>query len=220
MCYAVRVNVDRIRSERGRLVPCAFVGIVTGIVVSIAQGWQLGVLVGWIVTACGLTAWTWRDLHDLDAGSTATVATREDDSRTAARLLLVGASVASLVAVVAGLRHAAQVGRASEIALTLAASLAIVSAWTVVHTVFVLRYAHLYYDGEVGGIEFPGGDAPTYRDFAYVGFTIGMTFQVSDTGLTSRQVRSAVTQHALVSYLFGAAIIAATINVLAGLVGR
>ena len=88
-----------------------------------------------------------------------------------------------------------------------------------VQTLFMLRYAHLYYGGErVGGVEFGNAELPDYHDFAYLAFTVGMTFQVSDTEVTERALRHTVLRHALLSYLFGTAIIASTISVLAGLV--
>ena len=54
-------------------------------------------------------------------------------------------------------------------------------------------------------------------DFAYLAFTLGMTYQVSDTALRTSQVRKIVLAHTLISYVFGAVIIAASINLLAGL---
>jgi len=93
----------------------------------------------------------------------------------------------------------------------------ILLAWGVVHTVYGLRYAKLFYDGTPGGIDFNGDDQPAYRDFAYLAITIGMTFQVSDTDLASPQIRYAALQHALLSYVYGALIIATTINLVAGL---
>ncbi len=90
-------------------------------------------------------------------------------------------------------------------------------SWAAVHTVFTLRYASLYHL-EGGGIDFTEGDRlPDYRDFAYVAFTIGMTFQVSDTDLTSFTIRRTALRHALLAYLFGIVIVAITINVVAGL---
>jgi uncharacterized membrane protein len=90
-------------------------------------------------------------------------------------------------------------------------------SWAVVHTVFTLRYAHLYFEDPVGGIDFSSDADPDYRDFAYVAFTVGMTFQVSDTEIAKRTIRRAVLAHALLSYLFGAVILAVVINVLGGL---
>ena len=93
-----------------------------------------------------------------------------------------------------------------------------INAACVVHTAFALRYAHLFYTEPVGGIAFKGSDCdPDYRDFAYVAFTIGMTFQVSDTDIETRTIRGMVLRHALLSYLFGAVIVAVMVNSVAGL---
>ena len=101
------------------------------------------------------------------------------------------------------------------------AGFTVVLSWTVVNTVFLLRYADLYYSApEEGGVAFAGGEAkdrPDYRDFAYLAFTIGMCYQVSDTSLRDRRVRRAVLQHALMSYVFGVVIIATGVNIVAGL---
>ena len=93
----------------------------------------------------------------------------------------------------------------------------VVLAWAVVHTVFSLRYADLYYEGEPGGIDFNEDDPPSYSDFAYLAWTIGMTFQVSDTDLKTQAIRRTALRHGLLSYMFGALIIATTINLIAGL---
>ena len=93
----------------------------------------------------------------------------------------------------------------------------VVASWAVLHTIFVLRYALLYYSEPVGGIDFKQEPDPTYRDFAYVGFTVGMTFQVSDTDIGKATIRTAVLRHSLLSFVFGAVILAITINLLAGL---
>jgi len=96
------------------------------------------------------------------------------------------------------------------------AILSVTASWFAVHTVFTLRYAHLYYlDG--GGLDFHDRHRPTYADFAYVAFTVGMTFQISDTEATSRRIRVSLLRHALLSYVFGIAVIALTINVVASL---
>ncbi len=93
----------------------------------------------------------------------------------------------------------------------------VVLGWSVVHTVFSLRYAEPYYRGTPQGIDFNEDDAPCYTDFAYLALTIGMTFQVSDADLTTKEIRSTALRHALLSYVFGALIIATTINLIAGL---
>jgi uncharacterized membrane protein len=95
----------------------------------------------------------------------------------------------------------------------------VILSWATVHTVFTLRYARLYYAAG-GGIDFNGDRAPTYTDFAYLAFTIGMTYQVSDTSIASKAIRRTALRHAYMSYLFGTVVVAMTINVVAGLFNR
>jgi len=108
-------------------------------------------------------------------------------------------------------------GVAGLIAGWFVAALTVILSWAVVHSVFALRYAHEYYTEPIGGIDFKNPDPPDYRDFIYVAFTVGMTFQVSDTDVQSRNVRRTVINHALLAYLFGAVILALTVNIAATL---
>ena len=92
-----------------------------------------------------------------------------------------------------------------------AAVLTVVLSWTVMNTVYTLRYADQYFQSKPGGIAFgteDGQQQPGYRDFAYLAFTIGMTYQVSDTTLRDPQIRRTVLAHAILSYLFGVVIVA------------
>jgi uncharacterized membrane protein len=95
--------------------------------------------------------------------------------------------------------------------------LSVVLSWTVVHTVYMLRYARAYYSEPAGGIEFNEEEPPAYTDFAYFSFTIGMCFQVSDTSIISKAVRRITLYRALLSYLFGAVLLGLVINVVAAL---
>jgi uncharacterized membrane protein len=104
--------------------------------------------------------------------------------------------------------------------LTALAVVSVLLAWSVVHTIFALRYARLYYAAPVGGLGFGEDDPPVYADFAYVAFTIGMTFQVSDTDISKRPIRRAAIHHALLSYVFGTMILGIVVNSIATLLGR
>jgi uncharacterized membrane protein len=194
---------------------------VTTVIAARFTPWEVSTLLGWDVAAATFCAWVWLVTNGADADRTERYATREDDSRTAADLILVAASAASLIGVgLVLLQASTEEGVTRALTVSLAVGTVVLS-WLAVQTVFVLRYAHLYYQPEVGGIEFHGeGERPNYRDFAYVAFTLGMTYQVSDTDLTSRRIRSTALRHALISYVFGIAVIAVTINVVAGLLGR
>jgi uncharacterized membrane protein len=204
-------------SAQSRVLVAAAAGATAAGLVGALGPWELVPLVGWDVAALTYLVWTWGAVWRLDAEHTARTAVREDPGRAATDVLLLSASVVSLLAVGLVLVRA---GKSSGAAESLQAGLSLASvvlSWSVVHTVFTLRYARLYYTGSDGGVNFPQDDPPRYADFAYVGFTIGMTFQVSDTELTATEVRVAVLRHALLSYLFGAVILAATINLIAGL---
>jgi uncharacterized membrane protein len=96
----------------------------------------------------------------------------------------------------------------------------VVVSWVLVHTLFTVRYARLYYLPPAGGIDFNDDEPPQYSDFAYIAFTIGMTFQVSDTDVRSKAVRRAALQQALLSFPLGTVIIATTVNLVAGLANK
>jgi len=130
--------------------------------------------------------------------------------------LLLGASAASLVAVAGVLIQAGGHAGATKDLLIGLGILSVAVAWVLVHTLFTLRYARLYYEEPEGGVGFNEPGPPKYSDFAYLAFTVGMTFQVSDTNLESKAMRSMVLRQAWISYVFGAAIIAITINLVAG----
>ena len=207
----------RLRLARTRLAVSGLAGVAAATVAATLLPWQVAVLVGWCTTAALLVGWVLLAVLPRDGATTAAMATREDNSRFVTDLLLVVASVASLVGVGLALVKAGNQTGAAEAATTAVAVLSVVLSWAVVHVVYLLRYAHLYYS-ERGGIDFPGQDEPDYRDFAYFAFTIGMTYQVSDTAVRSKSMRRAILGHALLSYLYGTAIVAMTINIVAGLV--
>ena len=193
------------------------VGVVAAVPASMATTVALGLLVGWDVASLVYMTWVWLKIRNRDAQATAQRATVTDPTRAVTDLLLLSAAVASLVAVGfvlvrAGRQHGIQELLQVELGLV-----SVVLSWAIVHTVFMLRYARLYYAGEGGGIDFNEAEPPTYTDFAYLAFTIGMTFQVSDTPLCSKVIRHTALRHALLSYLFGTGILATTINLVASL---
>jgi uncharacterized membrane protein len=174
-------------------------------------------LMGWDLAAVIYLVMVWVAVYHLDAEATARMAGREDPSNPVAELVIVAASIAALVAVGFALVRAGQTaGSAKALLIALCAGSVAVS-WLVVHTVYTLRYARSYYGEPEGGISFNEEDRPAYLDFAYFSFTIGMTFQVSDTNVTRKDIRHLALRHALVSYVFGTVILATTINVFASL---
>ena len=207
-----RLDMVGVRTSLG-----AAAGLVGGVIASLFITWQAAVLVGWVVAATTNLLWTWLTVAPLDAKATRVHANVEDPSQGLSEALVIAAAVALLAAVGLLLVRAGQAHGTTKAYLIAVGILAVVASWTTAHTVFTLRYARSYYRGHVGGIDFNEDDPPAYLDFAYLAFTIGMTFQVSDTDLTAKGVRRIALAHALLSYLFGAIILALSINVVAGL---
>jgi uncharacterized membrane protein len=206
-------------TARTRIGICVAVGL--GVVAALVAftPWQVSVLGGWDATALAFVAVVWFEVRGKDSAATEALATREDDSRTAADLVLIAASIASLVGVGFALLKAAAESGPPHVLIIALAVVSVVLSWASVHTVFMLRYARIYY-AHGGGIDFHVEERPNFGDFAYVALTIGMTFQVSDTDLTTKPIRTTALRHALLSYLFGVAIVAMTINVVAGLLAK
>jgi uncharacterized membrane protein len=212
-----RQPAHRTGTVRFRVAVLGGLGCVVGALTAVLGPWQLGPELGWEVAAAGYVAWEWLAIRRLDAEATAVRAEREDPGQATTDAVLLLASVGSLGAVglvIASTKDGNSGAALIQIGLAL---VGVVASWALVHTVFTLRYARLYYTGPDGGVDFNQPEPPTYRDFAYVAFTIGMTFQVSDTDLTSSPIRATALRQALLSYLFGAVILASTINLVAGL---
>lgn len=174
-------------------------------------------LLGWIAAAAVLVVWTWLEIWPQSPEATAAHARREDPSRPVADLACLSAAVASLVAVgilLVGAGNSKGATKLLEVGLSIAA---VAAAWSLVHTVFTLRYARTYFATGECRISFNDDDPPRYSDFAYVAITVGLTFQVSDTDLRSNEVRRLAIRHMLLSYLMGAVFVAITINLVAGM---
>ncbi len=199
-----------------RLVVGVAVGLAVAGGIAVAGFAAFSLLGGWIVTALVYIGWTWADIWPMDASQTATHATREDPSRRVTHLLILVASVGSLVGV-GFLLVAAPQGDATAIVAAGVAVLSATVSWFAVHTMFALHYAKAYYVPPVGGFDFHQAEPPRYSDFLYVAFTVGMSFAISDTDVGSSALRVTALGHALLSYVFGSVIIASIVNLVAGL---
>lgn len=205
-------------SAKVRALAALLIGIVAGIVGGVGVGWAFSPMIGWDVAALFYAVWTWRAILPLSAEQTAHLALREDPGRATTDGLLVVASVISLIGVGLLIVEAGKIdGGWVPVVIAAFGIASVVASWLLVHTIFALRYARLYYSHPEGGVNFNENERPSYIDFAYLAFTIGMTFQVSDTNLSHRTIRATALRHAALSYVFGTVIVATTINLIAGL---
>lgn len=204
-------------SAKTKLSISAIIGIIVATAISSAGKGELAPLIGWDSAGLLFIVWTWLSLKSMNAAETKRFALREDPGRTSTEILLLGASLASLAAIVFLISQAGNSNDLTRSAAVFISLLSVIVSWLVVQTVHILKYAKLFYDGTEGGIDFNQADPPKYSDFAYLAFTLGMTFQVSDTALKTKELRKTALQHAMLSYVFGTVIIATTINTIASL---
>ena len=204
-------------TARQRLIIGGLIGVGVGAIVSTTPAKAIAPLAGWDAAGIFFVASILLSVLRFDSTDAKTHATAENPGRATADILLLVASIASIVGVVMLIFQASTIEEPLKSIYIAAALATIIVSWFVIHTTFMLTYAREYYGQPEGGIEFNSKEKPTYYDFAYLAFTVGMTFQVSDTVITSPNVRRIVLRQALLSYLFGTLIIAATINFLAGL---
>jgi uncharacterized membrane protein len=203
-----------------RLVVSALAGLAAAWLVPHGAPAGLRQVAGWNVGSLVITVLGWIRITTADVECTRTHAAAEDPGRTVVWALVLGSSAFSLFAALVVLRDARHEGSALRDLMVGACLLAVAMAWLVTHTGYALRYAHLYYrDDEegVGGLEFPGGNPPSYFDFAYFAFTVGMCFQVSDVVVSSPQLRRHVLGHALLSFIYNTTIMALALNLVIAL---
>ncbi len=193
------------------------IGVPATVVAGLMGDWGYAPVVGWSAAALAFCSLIWANVNGQDADQTAAMAARDDPSPTLTDILILLANLASLAAVAYVLVQANSAHGVRQALLAALAVLSVAISWALVHTLYMLRYAVLYYSGSVGGVEFNQHQMPRFLDFAYLAFTIGMTYQVSDTNLQSPEFRVAALRHALLSFVFGSMILATMVNLIAGL---
>jgi len=198
-----------------RLVGSLVAGLPVGAVVGLLANAPLGVMAGITVSAGTFVASGVIELWPMTADRTRVYARREDFRPHVEELVVVGAAVSGLVGIVMLLVLGHSGSRQVAAAVGLAG---VFMTWAMLHLMYAARYAHAYYDEPVGGIDFNCDDPPPYRDFFYFSYNLGMTYQVSDTNVSSTALRAIVLRHCLLSYVFGTVVLAATINLVAGIV--
>jgi len=178
-------------------------------------------IAGWNTVALVILALDWATILTTPQRKIRELAQQQDLSRFLVFLFVVVTSSAALFAVgfLVSVKKSETGGHfIIHLLLTL---LTVICSWTLVHTVFGLRYAHVFYGDSddpgvqkhAGGLIFPGDRPPDYFDFAYFSFVVGMTCQVSDVQITSRRMRRLTLVHSILSFGFNTIILALVINI-------
>lgn len=205
------------RRGTGRLAIATALGGASSLVWRDGIDWHLRGVIGWDIGALVMLGLVWPHIASADAERTCARAAADDPGRTTVFLLAVVSSLFSLFAGVTVLRRARTFTAGESATWSVLAVVAVGLAWTLTHTAYTLRYAHLYYRrGREGGLVFPGTERPCEMDFAYFAFTIGMCFQVSDVVVSSARVRRTALVHALLSFVYNTTILALVLNLVFG----
>lgn len=166
-----------------------------------------------------LLAWT--TFLRADPRSIRQTARLQDSSRKVIFVLMLLATVVALLAVAFILGPSRTLSRNVFLAHVTLSVGAILGSWVLMHTLFTMRYAHLYFsapgtgapEGARAGLIYPGGGTPDYLDFAYFSFVVGMTCQVSDVQIATRGIRRLALMHGILSFAFNTVILALTVSV-------
>lgn len=204
---------------RPRLMTGIVIGLIAGFTSSTAFKGQSHLLIGWDTGVGFYLVTTWAMMIRSNVHQLRVRAARHDEGEWTIILLSIAASLSSLVAIGAELLRAhaddpLRIWRAGAAAVT------ILMSWMFIHTIMAQHYAHDYYlrEGTAPGLIFPDGiKEPTYWDFAYFSFTIGVAAQTADVAIGSPRIRRVALAHSVLAFFFNTAILAMAINVGASL---
>ncbi|MFF5503514.1 DUF1345 domain-containing protein [Streptomyces roseolus] len=199
-----------------RLAGAGGVGAAAGAVTGALADTALGVLAGIAAAETVFVVSGWIVLWPMDATTTRRNLGREEFRPVVEETAVVSAALCGLVAIVALLLVDSGYDRAAAATALWGVSM----AWAALHLMYATRYAYLYYRPPEGGIDFNSDDRPRYTDFLYFSYNLGMTYQVSDTDVSDSGIRAIVLRHCLLSYVFGAGILATAVNLVTGIVTR
>lgn len=179
-------------------------------------------MVLWDVFCLSILTTAWIFFYSCPPAKIRQIASREDGSRLFVFFVVVICSLASMIIVSLLLfSKDSSPNKALYLIVTIAGMLL---SWVMVHTTFCFHYAYMYYGDNdqmpelhAEGLQFPEEKSPDYIDFAYFAFIIGMTFQVSDVVITSREIRRTALAHSLLAFALNTFVIALTVNLIAGL---
>jgi uncharacterized membrane protein len=198
----------------------AFVGVILVFALPSHWTWICRVLAGWNGAMLVLVPLTYVWMRKLDARQLRAKYREEDPTAPVILLVTVTGALLSLLAIVALLSTAKQVPSAQRLAHLVLATMTIVNSWALVHTMFTIRYADMYYsvaDGEPPPLSFPETAEPLFWDFVYFSFTIGVACQTADVSTRQTEIRKTVTIHSVIAFIFNLAILGFALNVSAGL---
>ena len=218
----MRPRIHPLVPRRAPLRLLVAVGIGLAVTFGLArESWPIRIVSGWNALAFTMLCFLWTVIWRADAKLTKQHAAADDPGRATVWVVALLSCTFSLFAAVVLLRQARTLAPERASIWIVLCLIAVACSWSLTHTSWAMRYAHLFYreDHEgVGGLTFPGEQPPDAFDFAYFAFTVGICFQTSDVNVPSRQIRRSVLFHACQSFVYTTAIVALALNLVFGFV--
>jgi uncharacterized membrane protein len=208
----------RLLQIHARLLLSILIGVAVAVAMSGAD-WRMPtrLLAGWDTGVVCYLLLVYQEISRAAVSDIRRRAAIQDEGAIALLLLSPAAAIASLAAVVDELGNSGQGWANFAIGMG-----TILLSWLFLHTIFALHYAHEYYgersDDRIGGLKFPGLQAPDYWDFLYFSLVIAMTSQVSDVAITSKIIRRVAALHGVLSFFFNVSVLALTVNMVSNLI--
>ena len=201
----------------------AFTGVILVIALPSHWSWISRILSGWNGAMLVFVPLIYLVMRRLDAKQLRAKYREEDPTAPVILLIVVTGALLSVMAIVAllsTLKHAAPAERVAHLVL---ATATVVNSWLLVHTMFTIHYADMYYsvaEDEPPPLLFPETAEPLFWDFVYFSFTIGVACQTADVSTRQTGIRRTVTFHSVIAFVFNLAVLGLAINVSAGLLGQ
>lgn len=211
--------------ERGRGAICISLGVATAVLVSrlLAWTWQLSFLCGLIMTMGSELMLRSIVFFSADGPMTRDRASRDEPNRKTLMVSIISLSILATGTVGQALTAVSKHPQGQARVLLVLSVAAVLLSWAVLHTVFGVHYARLYYEakdihgrpfkeGRRSGFHFPGTENPNYIDFLYISFTVALTYSMSDVVVENPLVRRTVLMHSLISFFFYSTVLAGLLN--------
>lgn len=190
--------------------------------IPVPMEWPFRALIGWCVGAAVYLVLAWWLAEVFDSKGTRERAQAQDEPSVVIFLVTMLAMLACVISITLLLQQVKELEGTERLLHLILAMMGLSLSWLFIHTIFAFRYAHRYYQEEKrkepdgAGLMFPNQPNPDYFDFFYFSFVIGMTSQVSDVKVSSREMRRLTLGHGILSFAFNVLIVALAINVAAG----
>ncbi|AJJ63837.1 DUF1345 domain-containing protein [Yersinia aldovae] len=208
---------------RPRLLLSVSAGVITYFLLPSHFTVLLRLMVSWNVSAWLYLLFLWLQLLRTDPTRIRKIARVQDESASMVLSIVSMSCLASILVILFELSTANQLSDSAKAFHLVLTGMTLLVSWLLLPTAFTMHYAHLFYlprdkSETVLPLLFPKEiTTPSYWDFLYFSFTIGVASQTADVSTGTSDIRRVVLLQSVLSFIFNMTILGLSINVGAGL---